>query len=110
MDRIAFPLTLAAGILLASTAFASTAAVSLQSAPAAIDNNATVPAATPAAPQTASGNDGDQIVCKNQPIIGSRLSSRLCLPKHRWAQMHQDGQDFMRNLDERSSGGQERPQ
>lgn len=38
-----------------------------------------------------------QIVCKNSPIIGSRLSTRLCLPLYRWKQMHQDAQQMIRD-------------
>ena len=108
MRKIAISLAVTASVLLAGPVFASTAAVSPQSGAAAgVSTPASVPA-TAATPQNTPDADNDPIICKNQPIIGSRLSSRLCMPKHRWAQMHQDGQDFMRNLDERSSGGQER--
>jgi hypothetical protein len=62
---------------------------------------ATAPAvATPAASVE---NDSDTILCKWTTIAGSRLTQRLCLSKRRWAQMHKDSQEFMRNLEERGS-------
>lgn len=60
------------------------------------------------APEVAARADGDTVICHDTPIVGSRMTSRLCLTKRRWAQMRHDGQDFIRNIDERSSGGQER--
>jgi hypothetical protein len=38
-----------------------------------------------------------QIICKFSPIIGSRLSTRLCLPFSRWKQMHEDAVQAIRD-------------
>jgi len=64
-------------------------------------------AALPTPPDVDDGVSDNTIVCKWTSVIGSRMRDRLCLPKRRWKQMHQDGQDFMRNMGERSSGGQD---
>ncbi|HXC57248.1 MAG TPA: hypothetical protein VNU97_18250 [Rhizomicrobium sp.] len=56
-------------------------------------------------PDVAVRADGDQIICRETAIIGSRMMSRLCLPKRRWQQMHSDGQQFMRDAYELSSQG-----
>jgi hypothetical protein len=108
MRRIAFSLTMAVGLVLAGSAFASTAdsGTTTASDTAAVKP---VPAAQSATPATAAVADADQIICKTQPIVGSRLNSRLCMTKRRWDQMHKDGQEFIRNIDERSSTGQMGP-
>ena len=64
-------------------------------------------AALPTPPNVDANVSNNTIVCKWTSVIGSRMRDRLCLPKRRWKQMHQDGQDFMRNMGERSSGGQD---
>jgi hypothetical protein len=46
-----------------------------------------------------------QIVCKYSPIIGSRMSTKLCLPMYRWKQMHQDAQQMMRDAEATSHYG-----
>ncbi len=38
-----------------------------------------------------------QIICKYSPIVGSHLSTRLCLPLYRWKQMHQDAVQAIRD-------------
>ena len=93
MHRIAFSLLLATGLVAAGSASANASAVVMQ---------------TPA-PEVATRAAGDQIICKNRPIIGSRLNQRLCMTKRRWDQMHNDGQEFLRDIDQRSSGGQQGP-
>jgi hypothetical protein len=47
-----------------------------------------------------------QIVCKYSPIIGSRMSTKLCLPLYRWKQMHQDAQQMIRDGQSASGYGQ----
>jgi hypothetical protein len=94
--------------LLFSLAMATAASAA---GPASDDDTApaVVPAAVTPTPPNVDANVSDNtIVCKWTTVIGSRLSDRLCLTKRRWKQMHQDGQDFMRNIDERSDGGQDR--
>jgi hypothetical protein len=46
-----------------------------------------------------------EIVCKYSPIIGSRMSTKLCLPLYRWKQMHQDAQQMMRDAEATSHYG-----
>jgi hypothetical protein len=52
------------------------------------------PAPAPAKP-TASGKDpSQQVICRNQEEIGSRLGGkRVCMTKAQWAQQAQDSRD-----------------
>jgi hypothetical protein len=87
------------------TAFAFVAALFF-AAPAHAADPVT-PAVPPQAP-AAAHDDGNEIICHDTAIVGSRLQSRLCLSKRRWAQMHKDGQEFIRDIQERGEGGQSR--
>ncbi|HJW41043.1 MAG TPA: hypothetical protein VJ476_07420 [Rhizomicrobium sp.] len=81
---------------------ATTASVADPADPAPPPVQAAVTAPSVATPAPAVG-DADTVVCKWTAIVGSRLRQRLCLSKRRWTQMHLDAQDFMRNLEERST-------
>ena len=99
MRRIILPVLFV--VALSGTAFADATTATPQGDPPAA-------AALPTPPTIADNVSDSTIVCKWTSVIGSRLSDRLCLPKRRWKQMHQDGQDFMRNIGERGEGGQDR--
>lgn len=58
------------------------------------------------APEVAARAAEDQIICRITPIVGSRLSSRLCLSLRRWKQMNTDANEFIRDIQQRSNGGQ----
>jgi hypothetical protein len=49
---------------------------------------------TPALPHGASKDPGQQVICKQQDEIGSRLGGkRICMTKAQWAQQTQDAHD-----------------
>jgi len=98
-------------IVLSAIAVVALSGVALADPPATASADAPAAApsvALPTPPDVDANVTDDTIVCRWTSVIGSRMKDRLCLSKRRWKQMHQDGQDFMRNLDERSDGGQER--
>lgn len=45
---------------------------------------------TPASNAPASQDDADRVICKKEPITGTRLSKRVCHTAREWEQMRQD--------------------
>lgn len=68
------------------------------------------PAAAAPPAQTAAAappvSDADLIVCKWMTLVGSRFPERVCLTKSRWDLMHKKAADFIRDIQQRSEGGQ----
>jgi len=72
-------------------------------APAATPANAAAPAtaATPAAaPATATAAKEDPVVCKSQPITGSRLGvQRICAKQSEWDRRTREDRTHMENIE-----------
>ena len=82
-----------------------TAALSLL----ALDNTpATNPPPTTVAPATVTtpakstnpNDDPDKVICKNQPMTGSRFEKRLCMTRADWGEQERRLQEFERHLGE----------
>jgi hypothetical protein len=69
---------------------------------------ATTAAATPAAEATApksAGDDMDRVICKNQPITGSRFVKRICMKKSEWSDTERRTEEQTRRFGERAATG-----
>lgn len=56
------------------------------------------PAATPGKPAP----DPDKMVCRNEPVTGSRFDKRVCMTQAQWDQKAAEAQTFSRIQDQRS--------
>jgi len=70
--------------LLAAAALLAASEPAAQSEPAA---NATPAAAPPAKPAK------DKMVCKEEPVTGTRFGKRVCRTESEWRQLRQDAQN-----------------
>ena len=70
-------------------------AVLLAGAPAAPESPAQAQAAAAGVPAKADKAKADDIVCKKEPVLGSRMKSRICMTQAEWdARQMQDRQDL----------------
>lgn len=68
----------------------------LAGAPAADPQPATGSTATPAAAAPAKAekaNDPNKLVCKKEPVLGSRMPTRTCMTQGEWDMRKQEGRD-----------------
>lgn len=71
------------------------AAVLLAGAPAAPESPAQAQAAAAGVPAKADKPKAGDMVCKKEPVLGSRMKSRICMTQGEWdARQAQDRQDL----------------
>lgn len=63
---------------------------------------AAAPAAAPAAKEKKA--DPNAVVCKKEPVLGSRMSKKTCLTEAEWEQRRIDGRDSV-DAAQRNRGG-----
>jgi hypothetical protein len=54
-------------------------------------------------------DDPDKIVCKSQPIPGSKMTGRVCAPRRQWDNNEQAAKDLVRGMQQRSGIGDPPP-
>lgn len=52
-------------------------------------------AENPPSSTTAAKENPDRVICKSEPITGTRITKRVCHTAREWEQMRQDAQDIM---------------
>ena len=46
--------------------------------------------------------EGDKVICRNEPITGSRFIKRVCLKKFQWDQRDRDTEQYQQGIMDRS--------
>lgn len=44
---------------------------------------------------------GSDVICKSQPITGSRTSARVCYTRDEWVAMRNNSEEYVRNVQQR---------
>jgi hypothetical protein len=57
-------------------------------------------AAAPAASATSNADDPDRVICKNQPVTGSRFIKRICMKRSDWDEQVRRTEEGRRKLGE----------
>ncbi len=70
--------------------------------PAALPQPPSTPAAATQAANTGAARDGDKLICRNEPITGSRFIKRVCLKKFQWDQRDRDTEQYQQGIMDRS--------
>lgn len=58
--------------------------------------------AKPAAANADNGSDPDKIVCRREPVTGSRFIKRVCMTQAKWDELSRKTQEFLQQEEERS--------
>ncbi len=61
--------------------------LALDAAPAMSQTATVAPARADASPKTDSADDPAKVICKRQPITGSRFERRVCLTRADWVEL-----------------------
>lgn len=61
--------------------------------------------ATPATSIAAPVDDGDKIICRNEPITGSHFTQKVCAKKSQWEHVGDRSKDALERNTERSLQG-----
>jgi len=82
-------------------------AAALTSDPGAPPSTAAQAPAAPtaqAAPTSTSAatDDSDKVVCRNEPITGSKFTRRICATRAQWRRQEENAQEFEHTLDSKS--------
>lgn len=65
---------------------------------------AAAPAATPVShDKSADEAELDRVVCRNEPITGSRFNKRVCLTKREWGERTRKAEEMSQRLGERAA-------
>ncbi len=72
------------GPFIIATAFAL---VALDATPATSQTSTVEPAKVNASAKTSAPNDPGKVICKGQPITGSRFERRVCMTRTQWADL-----------------------
>ena len=72
----------------------------LAGAPAAEPPTAKTPPVNTAEPAAATGETPkrNDIVCKREAVVGSRMPTRVCLSREDWDQRRQEGRDELKKI------------
>jgi hypothetical protein len=88
------PLVLAAALTMLAANDASNPAAAPPPKPAA--------SAAPSAPAAKPADDPDKVVCREEPVTGSRFTRRICMTKAEWDDHEKQSHDLMNHLDQQS--------
>ena len=75
------------------------AILALDSAPAAAPPTEVKPAVV-AGQKADDANDPDRVVCRNQPLTGSRFTKRVCMTKAQWGEQQRQTEILERRLNQ----------
>ena len=79
---------------------AALALLALDSAPATAPPTEVKPAIVSGQKSDNTTNDLDKVVCKNQPLTGSRFSKRVCMTKLQWGEQERQTEILERRLNQ----------
>ena len=51
-------------------------------------------------PKVDDANDPDKVICKNQPLTGSRFSKRVCMTRAQWGEQQRQTEILERRLNQ----------
>ena len=74
--------------------------LALDAGPAASPPTPVAPVRVNAPPKSDALEDADKVICKNQPLTGSRFSKRVCMTRADWGEQQRHVEELERRLNQ----------
>ncbi len=74
--------------------------LALDAAPATSPPNTVSPVSVNAPPKPDAVADADKVICRNEPLTGSRFNKRVCMTRAGWDEQQQKVEEFERRINQ----------